>query len=60
MTTSVMQYGYRIVEDMISGLSHYLDEQGFDSLDQMVGLALDNIVSAENLDRTQNTFSRYF
>lgn len=24
VTTSVMQYGYRIVEDMISGLSHFM------------------------------------
>lgn len=51
MTTSVMQYGYRIVEDLINGLSHYLEQQGFTSLEEMVGLALDNIVAAENLDR---------
>lgn len=47
-----MQYGYRIVEDMISGLSHYLNDQGFDSLDEMVGLANANIVPAEDLDRS--------
>ncbi|MGM0548431.1 MAG: NAD-dependent dihydropyrimidine dehydrogenase subunit PreA [Bacillota bacterium] len=51
MTTSVMQYGYRIVEDLINGLSHYLEEQGFDNLEQMVGLALEQIVAAEELDR---------
>ena len=51
VTTSVMQYGYRIVEDMISGLSHYMDDKGFESLDEMVGLALSNIVSSNKLDR---------
>lgn len=51
VTTSVMQYGYRIVEDMINGLSNYMDKKGFESLDEMVGLALENIVSAEELDR---------
>lgn len=52
VTTGIMQYGYRIVEDMISGLSHYMDEQGFDRLEQMVGLASQNIVPAEALDRS--------
>lgn len=51
VTTSIMQYGYRIVEDMISGLSHYMDEKGFERLEDMVGIALDNTVPAEDLDR---------
>ncbi|MBX7408065.1 NAD-dependent dihydropyrimidine dehydrogenase subunit PreA [Clostridium chauvoei] len=51
VTTAVMQYGYRIVEDMISGLSHFMDEKGFDKLEDMVGLAVKNIIPAENLDR---------
>lgn len=52
VTTSVMQYGYRIVEDMISGLSHFMDEYGFEKLEDMIGLALPNIVTAEDLDRS--------
>ncbi|NLP29616.1 MAG: NAD-dependent dihydropyrimidine dehydrogenase subunit PreA [Clostridiales bacterium] len=51
VTTSVMQYGYRIVEDMISGLSYFMDERGFDSVDELVGLALPNLVPAEELNR---------
>ena len=51
VTTSVMQFGYRIVEDMISGLSHYMAERGYDKLDDFIGLALPNIVAAEDLDR---------
>ncbi|CAK7036379.1 MAG: NAD-dependent dihydropyrimidine dehydrogenase subunit PreA [Peptostreptococcus russellii] len=52
VTTSVMQYGYRIVEDMISGLSHFMDDYGFEKLEDMIGLALPNIVPAEDLDRS--------
>lgn len=52
VTTSVMQYGYRIVEDMISGLSHFMDEHGFEKLEDMIGLALPNIIPAEDLDRS--------
>jgi dihydropyrimidine dehydrogenase (NAD+) subunit PreA len=51
VTTAVMQYGYRIVEDMISGLSHYMDEIGVDKVEDIVGLALPNICSVDNLDR---------
>ncbi|GAA0079081.1 NAD-dependent dihydropyrimidine dehydrogenase subunit PreA [Clostridium sp. CTA-5] len=51
VTTSVMQYGYRIVEDMISGLSHFMEEKGFEKLEDMVGIAIDNIIPAEDLDR---------
>lgn len=50
-TTSVMQYGYRIVEDMISGLSLYLAEKGFNSLREIVGIALKNIIPAEEIER---------
>ena len=51
VTTSVMEYGYRIVEDMISGLSHFMEEKGVEKLADLVGLALPNIVPADDLDR---------
>lgn len=51
VTTAIMQYGYRIVEDMISGLSYFMEEKGFKTLDEMVGIALKNIIPAEELDR---------
>ncbi len=52
VTTAIMQYGYRIVEDMCSGLSYYMEEQGFNSLEEMVGLANANIIPCEELDRS--------
>lgn len=52
ITTAIMQYGYRIVEDLISGLSHYMDDHGYNSLEEMVGKASPNIIPAEELDRT--------
>lgn len=51
VTTAIMQYGYRIVEDMISGLSHFMDERGYDNLEQFIGCALPNIIPAEELNR---------
>ena len=46
-----MQYGYRIVEDMKNGLEHYMEEQGVDSLMDLIGIANGNIIPAEELDR---------
>lgn len=51
VTTSVMQYGYRIVEDMKSGLMHFMDERGYNKLDEFIGTALGNIIPAEDLNR---------
>lgn len=38
--TAVMHYGYRIVEDMIEGLSDYLDGRGMSSVRELVGKAV--------------------
>jgi len=49
--TAVMQYGYRIVEDMISGMSHYMEDKGFATVADMVGKALPNTVGADDINR---------
>ena len=59
VTTAIMQYGYRIVEDMISGISHYMEEKGFEKLEDMVGLASKNIISAEDLDRDYIVYPKF-
>ena len=51
VTTAIMQYGYRIVEDMINGMSHFMDERGYNTVEEFVGLALGNFVPAEDLNR---------
>ncbi|GAA0713263.1 NAD-dependent dihydropyrimidine dehydrogenase subunit PreA [Paraclostridium ghonii] len=51
VTTSVMQYGYRIVEDMISGLSYFMDDIGIDNLQELVGKANPNIIPVEDIER---------
>jgi dihydropyrimidine dehydrogenase (NAD+) subunit PreA len=35
--TAAMHYGYRIVEDMIDGLSNWMDEKGFVTIDDFRG-----------------------
>lgn len=52
VTTAIMQYGYRIVEDLNNGLMHYLEDHKIEKLADIVGVANKNIVPAENLDRS--------
>ena len=51
VTTAIMQYGYRIVEDLKDGLAFYMEEQGVDKLEDLVGLASSNLIPAEELNR---------
>lgn len=51
MTTSVMQYGYRIIDDLIDGTKRYLTARGISSVRKIIGKALPHIVSPEALDR---------
>jgi dihydropyrimidine dehydrogenase (NAD+) subunit PreA len=45
-----MHYGFRIVEDMIDGLSNYLDEKGMKSVHELVGKSVPRVSRWENLD----------
>ncbi len=59
ITTAVMEYGYRMIEDLKSGLGDYLCEQGYNSLDELVGQALKNICSADTLDRNSIVYPTF-
>ena len=48
--TAVMLKGFRIVEDMIEGLSDYMDRKGFSTIDDMVGRSLPGYSDWGNLD----------
>ncbi len=43
VTTAVMQYGFRIIEDLKTGLNYYLQQKGFHSVRELTGLALDSV-----------------
>lgn len=47
--TVVMHYGFEIVEDLIEGLSDYLEKRGLKSVSELVGWALPNIVAHDEL-----------
>ena len=48
--TAVMTYGFKIVQEMISGLSEYMDDKGFTSVDEIVGRAVPNVTDWQYLN----------
>ncbi|MBO5637517.1 MAG: NAD-dependent dihydropyrimidine dehydrogenase subunit PreA [Acidaminococcaceae bacterium] len=59
VTIAVMQYGYRIIDDLKEGLGDYLSLRGFSKVQDIVGRALTYIVPAENLDRSSIQYPRF-
>ncbi len=56
--TAVMEYGYRIIDDLILGLQNYLSERGIDRLESLVGEQLLNFVRPSDLDRGTVVFPK--
>lgn len=51
VTTSVMQYGYRIIDDLLDGLMMYMKMHHIDGVKQLVGQSLQNLVTSDQLNR---------
>jgi dihydropyrimidine dehydrogenase (NAD+) subunit PreA len=48
--TAAMVYGFKIVEEMISGLSNWMDEKGYATLDDFTGRATRNVTDWQYLN----------
>ena len=60
VTTAVMQYGYRIIDDLKAGLNLYLKEKGFASVAEVRGLALDSVSDTTDvLERDTVVFPKF-
>jgi len=56
--TAVMEYGYRIIDDLILGLQTYMQSRGITELKKLVGEELPNIVLPHDLDRDTMVFPK--
>ncbi|MBP5522545.1 MAG: NAD-dependent dihydropyrimidine dehydrogenase subunit PreA [Bacteroidales bacterium] len=57
--TAVMQYGYRIIDDLIDGMKQYMAERGIDKLDTLVGELLPKFFLPSDLDRTTIVYPKF-
>lgn len=58
ITTAVMQYGYRIIDDLIDGLSRYMTENKIEKTSDIIGSILSDVDSTDNLDRKTVVFPK--
>ena len=56
--TAVMEYGYRIIDDLVLGLQSYMAEKGIANLADLVGSELKNFVLPSDLDRDTMVFPK--
>lgn len=59
VTTAVMEYGYRIIDDLKAGLSNLLQEHQCDCVQDLVGSALDRVCPADELDRQTIVYPKF-
>jgi len=48
--TAAMTYGFKVVEDMIDGLKDWMEQSGYDTLDDFIGRAVPNVSDWQHLN----------
>jgi len=56
--TAAMTYGFKIVSEMISGLSQWMDDKGYTATDQFIGKAVPNVTDWNYLNLNHITKAR--
>ena len=59
ITTAVMEYGYRIIDDLTDGMKNYMQSHGYETIDDFLGKAISNFVSADDLNRHSIEYPRF-
>ena len=60
ITTAVMQYGYRIIDELKSGLNYYLNQRGIKSIKELIGSGLDKVSdTTDGLERNTILFPEF-
>ena len=59
VTTAVMENGYRIIDDLKSGLALFLMEHGYKSIKEMKKATLEGVVATEKLDRVHVIYPKF-
>lgn len=59
ITTAVMEYGYRIIEDLVEGLEYAVGASGYSSLKELIGSNLCNLVDVNDIERDVVVYPRF-
>lgn len=59
VTTGIIHYGYRIVEDLIEGLSDYMEQRGVEHVSELVGRAVHTVEDTAAFDLERQGIAQY-
>lgn len=59
VTTGIIHYGFRIVEEMIEGLSDYMIEKGIEKVEDLVGKALSHLKTTDKFNLERQGITHY-
>ena len=59
LTTAVLEYGYRVVDDLILGLKIYMKDNNYKKVSDFVGLSKSNLINNDLLDKDTIEFPRF-
>ena len=59
LTTAVMEYGYRIIDDLILGLKIYMKEKNYHHISEFIGIAKNNLISNDLLEKDTIEFPKF-
>lgn len=60
VTTAVMLYGYRIIDDLLLGTKIYMAENGVKSISELIGRAVDGIVENDEIERDTIVYPKFY
>lgn len=59
ITTAVMEYGYRIIDDLTTGLKIYMGQRGYRSISQLIGAAADTVRDNDDIERDTIVYPKF-
>ena len=59
ITTAIMEYGYRIIDDLTMGLKIYMKEKNYKKVSDFIGLAKSNLVKNDELDKDTIQYPKF-
>ena len=59
LTTAIMEYGNRIIDDLILGLKIFMKEHNYTKVSDFIGLSKNNLIGNSELDKTTIEFPKF-
>ena len=59
ITTAILEYGYRIIDDLIMGLKIYMKEKNYTKVTDFIGLSKSNLIKNDELDKDTIQFPKF-